>query len=108
MQAMTYCRKHHVDLVHISTQDVQEKVAAIAKNSTSTHVWIGLRYTCQFNFWFWTSSAPSCYQNWAPGQGPQGDYDCRVTGAVETTGGQQWVGLPDRERLNFICSTCAG
>lgn len=72
MQAMTYCRKHHVNLVHITNQDVQEKVAAVAKNSTSMHVWIGLRYTCQFNIWFWISSAPSCYQNWAPGQGPRG------------------------------------
>lgn len=42
------------------SQDVQEKVTAVAKISTSMHVWIGLRYTCQFNFWVWTSSAPSC------------------------------------------------
>lgn len=108
MQAMAYCRRHHVDLVHITTQELQEKVAAIATDSTSSHVWIGLRYTCIFNFWFWTSSVPSCYQNWAPGQGARGDYDCRVTGAVEATGGQQWVGLPDREKLNFICSVCSG
>ncbi|XP_011604049.2 C-type mannose receptor 2-like isoform X3 [Takifugu rubripes] len=108
IQALSYCRKNHVDLVHITTRDVQEKVAAIVKNSTSPHVWTGLRYTCLFNFWFWATSAPGCYQNWAPGQGPQRDYGCRVTGAVQATGGQQWVGLPDGERLNFICSACAG
>lgn len=108
IQALSYCRKNHVDLVHITTWDVQEKVAAIAKNSTSPHVWIGLRYSCQFHFWFWGTSAPGCYQNWAPEQGPQREYGCGVTGAVQATGGQQWVGLPDKERLNFICSACAG
>lgn len=108
IQALSYCRKNHVDLVHITTRDVQEKVAAITKNSASPHVWIGLRYTCLFRFWFWATSAPGCYQNWAPGQGPRRDYGCGVTGAVQATGGQQWVGLPDGERLNFICSACAG
>lgn len=105
---MSYCRRHHVDLVHITTRDVQDQVAALAKNSTTTHVWVGLRYTCQFKFWFWASAAPSCYQNWSPGHGPQVDYGCGVTGAVQATGGQQWVGLADGRRLNFICSACAG
>lgn len=108
IQAMTYCREHYVDLVHISTQDVQERVAEMAKNATSPQVWIGLRYTCNFNFWFWASSASGCYLNWAPGQGSDRIYDCGATGAVEATGRQQWVGLPETEKLNFICTACAG
>lgn len=108
IQAMTYCREHYVDLVHISTQDVQERVAEMAKNATSPHVWIGLRYTCNFNFWFWASSTSGCYLNWAPGQGSDRIYDCGATGAVEATGRQQWVGLSETEKLNFICTACAG
>lgn len=108
IQAMTYCRKHHNDLVHISNQDVQRRAAEVARNATSAHVWIGLRYTCNFNFWFWTSSASACYLNWARGQGSDREYGCGVTGAIEATGGQQWVGLSETEALNFICAACAG
>ncbi|XP_019948148.1 macrophage mannose receptor 1-like isoform X2 [Paralichthys olivaceus] len=108
IDAMTYCREHHDDLVHVTTKEIQEEVAEKAKNATSPHVWLGLRYTCKFNFWFWTRSTSACYQNWAPGQGPERAYDCGVTGAIKATGRQQWVGLPETERLNFICSTCAG
>lgn len=108
IDAMSYCREHHIDLVHITTKDIQEKVAEKAKNATSPHVWLGLRYTCNFDFWFWISSTSGCYLNWAPGQGSEGKYDCGFTGAIEATGGQQWVGLPETDKLNFICSTCAG
>ncbi|XP_031708912.1 uncharacterized protein LOC116386650 [Anarrhichthys ocellatus] len=108
IEAMGYCREHHIDLVHISSKDIQGKVAETAKNATSLHVWIGLRYTCKFNFWFWTKSTSGCYHNWAPGQGSEGKYDCDVTGAIEATGRQQWVGLPETEKLNFICDTCTG
>uniref|UniRef100_UPI0037E9152B macrophage mannose receptor 1-like n=1 Tax=Semicossyphus pulcher TaxID=241346 RepID=UPI0037E9152B len=108
IEAMSYCRRHHIDLVHIPTKDIQQRVAETAKNATSPYVWLGLRYTCNFNFWFWISSSTGCYQNWAPGQGAEGKYPCDATGAVEATGGQQWVGLPETEKLNFICSSCAG
>ncbi|CAJ1061690.1 macrophage mannose receptor 1 [Xyrichtys novacula] len=108
IDAMTYCRRHHVDLVHITSEHIQDKVAEKAKHATSPHVWLGLHYACNLNFWFWTSSSRGCYQNWAPGQGSEVKYDCDVTGAVEATGGHQWVGLSQTEKLNFICSTCAG
>ncbi|XP_030012910.1 uncharacterized protein LOC115434916 [Sphaeramia orbicularis] len=108
MEAMSYCRQHHIDLVYITTKDIQQKVAEKAKNASSPHVWLGLRYACNFNFWFWTRSTLGCYQNWAPGQGSEGMYGCGTTGAIEATGGQQWVGLPQTEKLNFICFACGG
>lgn len=108
IQAMTYCRKHHIDLVHINNQDIQRQAAEVARNATSAHVWIGLRYTCNFNFWFWTSPTSACYLNWAPGQGLDREYGCGVAGAIEATGGQQWVGLSETEALNFICAACTG
>ncbi|XP_040901237.1 macrophage mannose receptor 1 isoform X1 [Toxotes jaculatrix] len=108
IEAMSYCREHYIDLVHITTKEIQDKVAEKVKNATSQYVWLGLRYTCKFNFWFWTRSTTGCYQNWALGQGSEGKYDCGVTGAIEATGRQQWVGLPETEKLNFICYACAG
>ncbi|XP_053183554.1 uncharacterized protein LOC128366813 [Scomber japonicus] len=108
IEASSYCREHHVDLVHITTGDIQKKVAEKARNATSAYVWLGLRYTCNFDFWFWTSSATGCYQNWAPGQGSEVKYYCGATGAIQATGGQQWVVLPEAKKLNFICHACAG
>uniref|UniRef100_A0A3B4G5X6 Si:dkey-28d5.13 n=1 Tax=Pundamilia nyererei TaxID=303518 RepID=A0A3B4G5X6_9CICH len=108
IEALSYCRKHYFDLVDIKTKNIQDQVAQKAKNATSSYVWLGLRYTVQFNFWFWIRSTSSCYQNWLPGEGPQRDYGSAVSGAMEATGGQQWVGLPETEKLNFICNTCAG
>ncbi|KAM7383630.1 hypothetical protein PAMP_003265 [Pampus punctatissimus] len=99
IEAMSYCREHHIDLVYITTGAIQKKVAEKARNSTTAHVWLGLRYTCNFDFWFWINSVTGCYQNWAPGQGSEVKYDCGVTGAIEATGWQQWI---DWERMSNV------
>uniref|UniRef100_M4AL02 Mucin-2-like n=1 Tax=Xiphophorus maculatus TaxID=8083 RepID=M4AL02_XIPMA len=106
ISALSFCREHYVDLVQITNKDIQNKVAEKARSSTSPHVWLGLRYTCNFNFWFWTSSNAGCYQNWQPGEGPERATQCGESGAIEATGRQQWVGLPETQELNFICQTC--
>ncbi|XP_037130384.1 macrophage mannose receptor 1 isoform X2 [Syngnathus acus] len=109
MDALSYCREHYMDLVYITGQRTQDQVAQMAQNATSSHVWLGLRYTCTFDLWFWSGSASDCYQNWAPGQGPpERAHECGVTGAMLTTGRQQWVGLPETQQLNFICQDCPG
>uniref|UniRef100_A0A3B3ZXM2 C-type lectin domain-containing protein n=1 Tax=Periophthalmus magnuspinnatus TaxID=409849 RepID=A0A3B3ZXM2_9GOBI len=108
VEAITYCRSNYIDLVHISTENVQMKVAEKAKNATTPHVWIGLKYTCHSKLWFWIRSSSGCYQNWAPQQGYEGNYNCGATGAIQATGRQQWVGLPQTEKLNFICYGCVG
>ncbi|XP_077430643.1 uncharacterized protein LOC144057219 isoform X2 [Vanacampus margaritifer] len=109
MEALSYCRQHYLDLVFITGQSTQDQVAQMAQNATSSHIWLGLRYTCTFDLWFWSGSSADCYQNWAPGQGPpEHVYECGVTGAMVTTGGQHWVGLSETQQLNFICQDCAG
>ncbi|XP_053277938.1 uncharacterized protein LOC128439612 [Pleuronectes platessa] len=107
IDAMAYCRAHHYNLVQVTSSQIQEEAAEKAKNATSPHVWLGLRYTCKLKFWFWTRPMSTCYQNWAMGEGPAKTYDCGFTGAIQATGGQ-WVGLHETDRLNFICSVCAG
>ncbi|XP_061531116.1 macrophage mannose receptor 1 isoform X1 [Phycodurus eques] len=109
LEALRYCREHYMDLVCVTGQSIQDQVARMAQNATSSHIWLGLRYTCNFDLWFWSCSSADCYQNWAPGQGPsERVYECGLTGALVTTGGQQWVGLPETQQLNFICQDCAG
>ncbi|XP_066513096.1 macrophage mannose receptor 1-like [Hoplias malabaricus] len=104
--ALRYCREHHVDLVSVYSEKVQSWVMEVAQKASTDHVWLGLRHTCTLNFWFWVSGESICYQNWAPGNGTGGE-DCgsgERSGAVELSGGQQWVSLPQNQQLNFICT----
>ncbi|KAL6481102.1 hypothetical protein MHYP_G00091820 [Metynnis hypsauchen] len=106
-EALRYCRVNHVDLVSVHSEDIQLWVKEVAEKASTEHVWLGLRHTCTLSFWFWVDGESVCYQNWAPGNGTEGE-DCRPverTGAVQARGGQQWVSLPEDNKLNFICLT---
>ncbi|KAG9331032.1 hypothetical protein JZ751_020415 [Albula glossodonta] len=100
-EALSYCRQHYGDLVSVSTEQLQHWVKRRAQSTSTAHVWLGLRYSCALHFWFWVSGEGICQWNWAPGDGTM---ECGNTGAVECGGGQQWVSLPETEKLNFICS----
>ncbi|KAL6481100.1 hypothetical protein MHYP_G00091800 [Metynnis hypsauchen] len=106
-EALRYCQVNHVDLVSVHSKEIQLWVKEVTKNSSTEHVWLGLRHTCTLSFWFWVSGESICYQNWVPGNGTGGE-DCSPverTGAVQSRGGQQWVSLPETQKLNFICTT---
>ncbi|XP_053332758.1 C-type mannose receptor 2-like [Clarias gariepinus] len=105
-EALRYCRNNHYDLVSVLTQEMQLWVKEVAQNASTEHVWLGLRHTCTLGFWYWVTGETICYQDWAPGNGT-GFEDCRNeerTGAVQCRGGQQWISLPQSNKLNFICS----
>ncbi|KAG9335396.1 hypothetical protein JZ751_004717 [Albula glossodonta] len=99
-EALSYCREKHVELVLVSTEDLQKSVAEVVKNASTTHVWLGLRFSI-LGFWFWVSGEDVCYQNWGPNQEGKNGH----TGAVESHENHSWVSLPETEKLNFICFT---
>ncbi|XP_036419930.1 macrophage mannose receptor 1-like isoform X2 [Colossoma macropomum] len=106
-EALRYCRVNHVDLVSVHSEEIQLWVKEVAQKASTEHVWLGLRHTCTLSFWFWVDGESICYQNWAPGNGT-GEEDCSPverTGVVQSRGGQQWVSLPENQKLNFICTT---
>ncbi|XP_036420704.1 C-type mannose receptor 2-like isoform X2 [Colossoma macropomum] len=106
-EALRYCRVNHVDLVSVHSEEIQLWVKEVAQKASTEHVWLGLRHTCTLSFWYWVDGESICYQNWAPGNGTGGE-DCSSverTGAVQSRGGQQWVSLPEDQKLNFICTT---
>ncbi|KAI5610211.1 C-type mannose receptor 2-like, partial [Silurus asotus] len=109
--ALTYCRNHHHDLVSVDFEEMQPWVKEVARNTSTEHVWLGLRHSCALGFWYWVTGEMICYQDWAPGNGA-GTEDCsneERTGAVQSGGTkQQWVSLPQSNTLNFICSTYEG
>ncbi|XP_036002868.1 C-type mannose receptor 2-like [Fundulus heteroclitus] len=100
-EALYYCRHHHHDLVTITNLDEQRWVQKKAKKASTDYVWLGLRYTCTLNFWFWVSDEVVSYENWAP-DGLMDD--CDMSGAMKTGGQHQWFKRNDSEEFSFICS----
>ncbi|XP_038820735.1 lymphocyte antigen 75-like [Salvelinus namaycush] len=107
-EALWHCRDLDMELVSVHNQNIQHWVQQRAKKASTPFVWLGLRYTCTLDFWFWVNGEESCYHNWSDGEG----YDtikeqCGNTGAIQRDGGQ-WVGKSETERFNFICSNSTG
>ncbi|KAM6960335.1 putative C-type lectin domain family 20 member A [Tautogolabrus adspersus] len=101
-EAVNYCRENHLDLVSITNPHTQRWVAARAKKASGTHVWLGLRYTCFMDLWFWVSDQLLCYENWKDSDGVCGS-ECHHAAAMEVDGGK-WVKKADTETFKFICA----
>ncbi|XP_038547992.1 C-type mannose receptor 2-like isoform X1 [Micropterus salmoides] len=67
-EALYYCRENYSDLVSITNPHQQIWVQERAKNASTDFVWLGLRYTCTLDFWFWVSNDVVNYTNWAQGK----------------------------------------
>uniref|UniRef100_A0A3P8XUQ0 C-type lectin domain-containing protein n=1 Tax=Esox lucius TaxID=8010 RepID=A0A3P8XUQ0_ESOLU len=107
-EALWSCRDQGWELVSVLNQNIQNWVQQRADNASSPFVWLGLRYSCTLNFWFWVSGNVSCYQKWVEGQDHNtGNEQCGITGAIKTEGGP-WFSLPETDRYNFICSKSHG
>ncbi|XP_048826108.1 putative C-type lectin domain family 20 member A [Brienomyrus brachyistius] len=104
-KALNYCRTHHSDLVSVHNEEIQYWVSRRAKKASTDHVWLGLRFSCSLNFWFWVSAENVCYQKWAPNNISKSNL-CGTTGAVQSKDPHYWVSLPETNELNFICSKC--
>uniref|UniRef100_A0A3Q3FM11 Secretory phospholipase A2 receptor-like n=1 Tax=Labrus bergylta TaxID=56723 RepID=A0A3Q3FM11_9LABR len=99
-EAVNYCRENHRDLVSITDLNQQRWVEARAKNASTDHVWLGLRYTCLMDLWFWLNDNLVTYENWAHSDG---ECDrCYYAAAMNKSG--KWVKKADTETFNFICA----
>uniref|UniRef100_A0A3B3SGW7 C-type lectin domain-containing protein n=1 Tax=Paramormyrops kingsleyae TaxID=1676925 RepID=A0A3B3SGW7_9TELE len=102
-EALNYCRTNYLDLVSVHNEEIQYWVSRMAEKASTDHVWLGLRFSCYLNFWFWVSAENVCYQNWAPNNTSNSNL-CGTTGAVQSKDPHYWVSLPETKELNFICS----
>ncbi|XP_064861130.1 macrophage mannose receptor 1-like [Oncorhynchus nerka] len=103
-EALWHCRDQNMELVSAHNQNIQHWVQQKAKKASTPFVWLGLRYTCTLDFWFWVNGEESCYHNWSVGEGYNTMKEqCGNTGAIQRDGGQ-WVSKSETERFNFICS----
>ncbi|CAJ1086083.1 C-type mannose receptor 2-like [Xyrichtys novacula] len=103
--ALNYCRWFHSDLASITNHHQQKWVQARAKNASTSHVWLGLYYTCIVDLWFWVSNDLVCYDNWKENDGNNDQDD--LTGAMETDDPHKWFKKNDTEKFNFVCATKA-
>lgn len=100
-EALRYCRTFYKDLVAITNPSEQRWVQTFAEEASTSHVWLGLRYTSKLGFWFWVSDEAIKYTNWA--QKAKMDL-LEVSGAMEKEGKHQWFSKPDTEMYDFVCS----
>ncbi|XP_040887304.1 C-type mannose receptor 2-like [Toxotes jaculatrix] len=100
-QALNFCRKHHHDLVSITNLHQQRWVQERAKKANTDHIWLGLRYSCSLDLWFWVSDEFVCYDHWDPKQDPD---KCYQSAAMMKRGPHHWLQKADTEEFNFICT----
>ncbi|XP_054914561.1 secretory phospholipase A2 receptor-like [Poeciliopsis prolifica] len=100
-EALTYCRDHHDDLVTITNMDEQIWIQEKVKDASTPFVWLGLRFNCTLNFWFWVCKQMIGYKN-STSAGWMND--CNTSGAMQAGGEHRWFQRNDTEELNFICS----
>ncbi|XP_042069092.1 secretory phospholipase A2 receptor-like isoform X2 [Haplochromis burtoni] len=100
-EAVNYCRKHHRDLVSITNLEQQELMQEKARNASTPHIWLGLRYSCALDLWFWVNDQNVCYENWA---NDTDTGDCNLAVAMETRGEHKWFKKNDAQMFSFICS----
>uniref|UniRef100_A0A3B3SCS2 C-type lectin domain-containing protein n=1 Tax=Paramormyrops kingsleyae TaxID=1676925 RepID=A0A3B3SCS2_9TELE len=96
-EALNYCRTNYLDLVSVHNEEIQYWVSRMAEKASTDHVWLGLRFSCYLNFWFWVSAENVCYQNWETNN----TNFCGNTGAVQSKYPHYWVSLPETMQLNF-------
>ena len=101
-EASDYCIQHHRGLVSITDPYQQTWAAEKAKEANTDSVWLGLRYTCVLDLWFWVNDELLCYKNWASGEEPVEGCDRAV--AMSRGGGNKWHTKNDTESFNFICA----
>ncbi|XP_042279604.1 fucolectin-5-like isoform X3 [Thunnus maccoyii] len=99
--ALYYCRDRHKDLASILNNETQTELAKLAKNATTDFVWLGLRYTCTLNFWFWVDDNRLDFEHWNENDKTE---ECDMSAAMAKSGNQNWFSKPDYETYNFICA----
>ena len=100
-EAINHCRENYNDLISITDAEQQRWVQERAKNASSSHVWLALRFTCILEAWFWVTDERVDYKNWASEVKMD---DCDMSGAMEARGEHKWIKEDDMRKFNFFCS----
>ncbi|XP_031731949.1 pentraxin fusion protein-like isoform X2 [Anarrhichthys ocellatus] len=101
VEALEHCRDQDMHLASIVDRETQTWAELEARNSNTHFVWLGLRYTCILEFWFWVEDLPVKFNRWA--QKGKKD-DCNMSGAMDRKEKHLWYSKSDVGKFNFICA----
>ncbi|XP_025761863.1 macrophage mannose receptor 1-like [Oreochromis niloticus] len=99
-EALDYCRTFHRDLVSITNPQEQGWVQDKASNASSPFVWLGLRYSCTLDLWFWVNDQLVCSEKWGKNGMTE---ECDVAVGMQSGGQYEWFSQTDNEIFNFVC-----
>ncbi|XP_034006134.1 C-type mannose receptor 2-like [Trematomus bernacchii] len=99
-EAVDYCRENHCDLVSITDSHQQRWVQERAKMADTEFVWLGMRYTCTLDLWFWVIDRLVCFNNWAPEEKTR-QVQCDMATVMKRDG--KWYKKTDNEKFHFFC-----
>ncbi|XP_058866935.1 macrophage mannose receptor 1-like [Acipenser ruthenus] len=66
-EAVVHCRAQHRELASIVSEKEQRYATYLSEHANSPLVWIGLRQSRLFGFYFWMNSEPLDYTKWKGG-----------------------------------------
>ncbi|XP_039624806.1 macrophage mannose receptor 1-like [Polypterus senegalus] len=100
-EAVDYCIKMGSSLISITSQTEQEALAALLQTTNSSTVWLGLRQSRLFGFWFWVDERPLSYENWANGNhlNLSNSHHCATISKTNLT----WIDVSCSDSHSFIC-----
>uniref|UniRef100_A0A8C4SWI2 C-type lectin domain-containing protein n=1 Tax=Erpetoichthys calabaricus TaxID=27687 RepID=A0A8C4SWI2_ERPCA len=101
-EAMDYCRERNSNLISISSQVEQDAIAALVNTTNSTNVWLGLRQSRLFGFWFWIDEKPLSYEKWVHGPPSQLPASSPCA-AMSQQNNFSWINVSCSETYSFIC-----
>uniref|UniRef100_A0A8C4SW62 Macrophage mannose receptor 1-like n=1 Tax=Erpetoichthys calabaricus TaxID=27687 RepID=A0A8C4SW62_ERPCA len=101
-EAMDYCRERNSDLISISSQVEQDAIAALVNTTNSPNVWLGLRQSRLFGFWFWIDEKPLSYENWVHGPPSQLPASSPCA-AMSQQNNFSWINVSCSDTYSFIC-----
>ncbi|XP_069054026.1 macrophage mannose receptor 1-like isoform X2 [Lepisosteus oculatus] len=101
-EALDHCRRNSSYLLAITSDEEQSYAVEEARSAESSLVWLGLRQSRIFGFWFWVNGQPLNYQKWGTGGGNQSTSNS-YCGALDRDGGGSWTNRDCEKKLSFIC-----
>ncbi|XP_039623904.1 macrophage mannose receptor 1-like [Polypterus senegalus] len=104
LSALQYCNSNYTGMATIrSEREEWHLLKHLNESNIQEKVWLGMRSSRVFGFWFWMNDDPVTYQNWVNDSSGaiQDNLDCATLDLNQT----KWVRKDCAEEAPFVCYT---